>query len=87
MDTNEILNTTGNFTWFWNDLYLIETTTGNFIWSDPEYGGDDTIKPYSGSLMNFCRHQEVPYGRDTGTHVIRKCCPNAKYVNEEFACV
>ena len=42
-----------DFTWNWNDLFFLETAKGNFVWSDPEYGGDNTIRPYNGDLKKF----------------------------------
>lgn len=68
-------STIASFTWMFNHLFFLETNVGNFIWSDAGYpGGDNTIRPYTGTLREFCREIEVPFGRDKGTHFIGDYC-------------
>lgn len=70
--------TTGDiadFTWFWGNEFFLETNKGNFVWSDPDYtGGDNTIRPFKGSLQDYCRHCNVDYGRSKGKHFIGSYC-------------
>jgi len=85
MNTKNIMNLVGEFTWFWSDIFFIETKIGNFIWSDPDYGGDNTIKPYDGSCSEFANSPDSgysEYGRDKGKHLIKNYCPGAKLIEE-----
>jgi hypothetical protein len=71
---SELLNLMGSFTWFWCELFFIETKKGNFVWSDPDYNGDNTIKLFSGSIFDFHKQSGYDYGRCKGEHQIyRKC--------------
>ena len=71
----ELLNLMGEFTWFWDCTFFISTKRGNFVWSDPDYpGGDNTIRPFAGSIFVFQKEHRLDYGRDKGYHQIyRKC--------------
>ena len=75
-------NDTAEFLWSFHDKWLLITEyKGSFIWSDPEYGGDNTIKPFSGSIWNFCKTERIPYTRGKGTHVIGSYCgPDVKII-------
>lgn len=66
------INGYGRFTWDFGNRFLIETDEGNFVWSDPDYGGDNTIKPYYGDTRNFT--SEGFCGRDKGYHIISMYC-------------
>lgn len=70
------LDTVGDFTWFWSDIFFIETTIGNFVWSDPDYNGDNTIKQFDGDIKKFCKEVRYPHGRCKGKHTIGKYCGN-----------
>ncbi len=70
-------NDLGKFTYCWGMDFFIETEKGNFLWKDPEYGGDNTISPYKGSLGDFLKGNLLPYGRDKGSHKIGDYCENA----------
>ena len=75
MKTQEFLNMTGEFTWFFGMHFFIETDIGNFVWSDPVYYGDNSIKPYPGTVQEyseFCGH----FGRCKGVHTIGEYCGN-----------
>jgi len=74
MTKEHLLSLVGDFTWFWGETFFIETSEGNFIWSDPDYDGDNTIKPINMSYEQYCKNSKVPYGRDKGTHVIENYC-------------
>ena len=62
------LDLVGSFTWDFGQRFFIETSEGNFVWSDPSYGGDNTIKPFAGSYDEWIGDS---FGRDKGQHVIR----------------
>lgn len=78
------LDTVANFIWFWSHEFFLETDDGNFIWSDPDYpGGDNTIKPFDGSLKDFCNAGGPGYGRVKGRHTIRAYCGDqVKFIEE-----
>ena len=68
------LDTVGEFTWGFGNEFFIETPEGNFVWSDPDYSGDNTIRFFNGTYQDWCKHQNLPYGRDKGKHTIRGYC-------------
>lgn len=63
-----------DFNWSFHDKFLLETERGNYIWSDPDYGGDNTIRPFDGNLKEFCRQENIPYVRNKGRHLIKSYC-------------
>jgi hypothetical protein len=69
-----ILDKTGEFTWMFGPDFFIETNEGNFIWKDPDYNGDNTLRPYAGNYHDFVKECKVPYGRDKGKHIIKEYC-------------
>lgn len=70
-----LLNLVGDFTWFWDSTFFIETSIGNFIWSDPNYlGGTNIMKPYNGTYKQFLKSLDIPYGRSKGKHIISDYC-------------
>lgn len=71
---DEFLELFGEFVWFWDDYFFIETPKGNFVWRDPEYNGDNTIRPYDGEISKFCRERKVGFGRSKGRHRVRDYC-------------
>lgn len=74
---DKIKKSIGSFTWFWNSTFFIETEHGNFIWSDPEYGGDNSLVLWDGTLESFCKNNGWPFGRDKGLHIVESYCgPN-----------
>lgn len=82
IDLDTVCDVTFNF----GGLFLLEPIgqKGRFenrefwVWSDPEYGGDNTITKYTGNplhftMKNFC-------GRSKGTHSVRGYCgPDVKF--------
>ena len=68
------LDDSGNFCWNYMDSFFIETSKGNFIWSDPDYEGDNTIRPYKGTLGDYCKKTGLVCLRDKGWHSIRGYC-------------
>ena len=68
------LNDYGSFTWMWDQKFFIETDKGNYIWSDPGYGGDNTLRPYWGTYQDYLQDTGIPYGRDKGKHPIKAYC-------------
>jgi hypothetical protein len=63
-----------DFTWMWGQKFFLETKHGNFVWSDPNYQGDNTIRPFQGTLLDFCKTMGVDYGRSKGIHMISRYC-------------
>lgn len=74
MNKEKLLSLVGDFIWLWGMEFFIETGEGNFVWEDPDYGGNNTIRPYSGSLDDYLKGTAIPYGRDKGKHVIADYC-------------
>ncbi len=68
------LNTIASFTWSFNHSFFVETNEGNFVWSDPEYGGDNTIRKFNGDYKKWCKKEKIPFGRDKGMHTIGEYC-------------
>ena len=68
------LDTIADFTWGFANEFFLETKEGNFVWSDPDYQGDNTIKPFNGNYLQWCKRCCIPYGREKGTHTIRGYC-------------
>jgi len=63
------------FGWsFGHEFFLEAESKGNYIWSDPDYGGDNTIVRFNGDLKAYCRSRGIPYVRDKGVHNIRNYC-------------
>lgn len=62
------------FSWGFSDKFFLETDKGNFIWSDPDYNGDNTIRPYKGTLEDFLKEEDISYCRDKGSHIIKEYC-------------
>jgi hypothetical protein len=71
MNKEILKNLIGEFTWDFGQKFFIETAEGNFIYSDPDYNGDNTIRPYKGTLKEFFKGS---YGRDKGKHFIEAYC-------------
>lgn len=67
------LDTIGGFTWDFGQKFHIETDVGNFEWSDPDYGGDNSIKP-TVPYKDWLRKSHIPFGRCKGEHRIRDYC-------------
>ena len=82
----ELLNLMGEFTWFWDDKFFIRTKKGNFVWSDPDYNGDNTIRPFAGSIFDFHKQYGYDFGRDKGDHQIyRKCGENIIFIGDSMS--
>lgn len=76
-----VLYEVGEFSWDFGSNFFIETHLGNYIWSDPDYNGDNTLRPYPGSLESFLKDRDIPYVRDKGKHIVRDYCgPDVKVV-------
>lgn len=74
--TKEMLtDTVAKFTWTFGCDFFLETPIGNFVWSDPDYHGDNTIKPYKGSIRDYFGNS---FGSDKGKHTV------AGYCGEDF---
>lgn len=77
--TKEMLMVTvADFTWDFGCYFFMETPVGNFVWSDPDYYGDNTIKPYEGSVQDYFGDS---FGRCKGKHTV------AGYCGEDFILV
>lgn len=71
MTSEEIGNLVGDFTWDFGQEFFVQTSAGNFVFSDPEYNGDRTLRPYKGTLRQWLKGG---YGRDKGKHLVREFC-------------
>jgi hypothetical protein len=69
-----LLNSMGEFAWAWNYKFFIETGYGNYVWHDPDYGGDNTIRKYNGTLRAFIQEEGISVVRDKGEHILRNYC-------------
>lgn len=70
----QLLQEVGDFTWFWCSVFFIQTKIGNFHWANPSYEGDNTMTLFNGDIGDFCKFQNVDYGRDKGFHDITNYC-------------
>jgi len=70
------LETIGTFTWSFGQTFFIETNEGNYVWSDPDYGGDNTISLFNGNYYDWIEHIGIPFGRDKGSRFIGEYCGN-----------
>lgn len=68
----EVANLIGDFTWDFGREFFIETNEGNFIWSDPDYGGDNTIRATNETYEQWV--SKGNYGRCKGNHLISSYC-------------
>ena len=73
IDKATLIGTVGHFTWSFGREFHIETPVGNFVWSDPDYNGDNTIKP-CGTYSEWCYQTGLEYGRCKGDHYIGDYC-------------
>ena len=75
--TNEqVGNLWGEFTWDFGKRFFIETEAGNFVWSDPSYGGDNTMYEFTGTFQQWLGLQGLAYGRSKGNNYISNFCGN-----------
>ena len=74
------LDTEADFTWMFGEDFHLELSDGSsYLWSDPRYGGNNTIRPFPYPKEEMGIRQEkldpsLPWGRDKGVHVIREYC-------------
>ena len=76
-----------HFTWNFGNKFFLSPVDDeedsnyqyNYVWSDPDYGGDDTIKPYYGTAKEFFSPN---WGRYKGQHTVRSYCGNARFVSQ-----
>lgn len=66
----ELLGATAMFWWDLADKFLLETPYGTWLWSDPEFGGNNTLTKFSGGLKDFSTmywegFDPVPIGQAT----------------------
>ena len=62
------------FSWFWGKDFFVETPLGNFHYSDPDYGGDNTMTLFEGSYEKFRIYLNFQTSRDKGFHDIEEYC-------------
>ncbi len=77
LNSLNILDLMGDFTWCFNQYFFVETEEGNFVWSSSDYGGNNTLTKTKKSLSKFLREQQIEFGRDKGKHIIKNYCGNA----------
>lgn len=68
------LDTEADFMWSFRDEFFLVTPDGNYIWSDPDYGGDNTIQRFHGTLADWCHKLRLLYVRGKGKHKIGNYC-------------
>ena len=68
-----ILDLVGDFTWDFGQRFHIHTKVGDFEWRDPDYGGDNSIRPCA-PYQQWIKKSGAPFGRSKGSHVIREYC-------------
>ena len=80
--TNKLeLTDFADWIWGFGSVFFMETAKGNFVWSDPSYGGDNTIRPFKGSYVQWCEKEGIGFGRDKGKGFIKdRCGPDVKIV-------
>lgn len=85
MNKQNVLELEGNFTWFWNDKFFIETTEGCFVWSDPSYYGSNELMEYTGSFADYLNEiGESNDVRDMGGFNIKTYCgDNFRFVSSK----
>lgn len=66
------LDSIGNFTWNFGQHFLIQVGNKYYVWSDPDYNGDNTIRPFKGNPRNFASPGFC--GRSKGKHIISHYC-------------
>jgi hypothetical protein len=71
---DQLLDEMGDFTWLFGQEFFIETDIGNFLWKDPDYDGDNTIRPYEGGFKDYLVESKMEYGRGKGRKLIRTYC-------------
>lgn len=68
------LSDTAHFSWGFSDEFFLETAKGNFIWSDPDYQGNNTIRPFPCNHTDWCKAYKIDFSRDKGRHTIEDYC-------------
>ena len=68
MNKEFVSNLIGEFTWGFGQTFYIQTNDGDFIWSDPDYGGDNSIYKTNLSYSEWCKAEGIDFGRDKGSH-------------------
>ena len=51
---DELLDEPATFWWDYQYMFFVETNFGSWLWSDPAYGGSNTLVKFSGSIKDFC---------------------------------
>ena len=65
------LDSIAEFTWDFGQNFILKVDNRFYIWSDPDYNGDNTIRPLKGTFAEYFRGF---FGRDKGTHRISDYC-------------
>ncbi len=66
--SNKGFRVTFSWTWDYGCLFFLSPTEDpahyyNYVWSDPDYGGDNIIRPFAGTIRDFFKDG---WGRDKG---------------------
>jgi len=73
--------TEGNFYKASGPMWLVRTVThGNYQWSNPDYGGDNTMEPTGMEIREWCNSQQVDTAKYMGKKIIGTYCGNFKLV-------
>lgn len=82
MQKEQLAGMIGHFYFSFGKEFFIETNNGNFVWNNPDYGdGDNTVKPFKGTLKQWIKSCNIPYCRDKGSKLI------GNYIGNDFAIV
>lgn len=77
MTREDFLNQIADFSWMWGKNFHLQVGDRAYLWSSPEYGGDNTIRPYphtQDELGKMHADSPVPWSRDKGAHRIKDYC-------------
>lgn len=74
LNKEEFLDTIAEFSWDFHQTFFVETEYGNFIWSDPSYGGDNTLRGFNGTHTMWLNEINLDCSRCKGNHRLGRYC-------------
>lgn len=74
MKVEELLDLEGHFVWCWNQYFIITTDELVLLWSSPDYNGDNTIRPWTGSTVDLHKYLCIDWGKCKGRHKLKDFC-------------
>ena len=70
----------GRFTWGFSYYFFIETAIGDFVWEER----GNTITQVNYKLVDWVKINEIPFGRDKGSHIIGEYCGDFILVTKNY---